>query len=517
MAKVVKTIPATRQLWTSRPLDRLKKRRVAGYARVSTDREEQETSYEAQLDYYRRFILSHDDWELVEIYADEGISATSTKHREGFNRMVTDAMTGKIDLIITKSVSRFARNTVDSLTIVRDLKEKGVEVYFEKENIWTLDSKGELLITIMSSLAQEESRSISENTTWGIRKRYADGKASVAYSRFLGYDAGFAVNQEEAETVKLIYDLFLDGYSSMAIKKELEQREIKTPGGGVKWHVSTIQSILRNEKYAGRALMQKGFTVDFLQKKQKKNEGELPQQYVEEHHEAIIPPKVFDEVQIELDRRKQLGASSTTDVFASKIRCGCCGGWYGAKLLHSTDQYRRKAYRCNNRYTTEGHPKTPLISKEDIEQCFIQALTKLILNKTVYIKDLREMQKIVADTEPLKKKIASMHMEVEKLKVEYLYEIRNSGAETEDHRNEIVEKHNELLTKITEAEEQINQDEMKAASIEKLINTLRASENAGLKFDPQLWTRTISYAEVNQDRTITLIFKGGIRAKVDLP
>ena len=164
MAKKVTAIPATKNRFTSVPVTEVKKRKTAGYARVSTDREEQATSYEAQMDYYKNYISSRPDWEFVGMYSDEGISATNTKHRAGFNQMIEDALAGKIDLIITKSVSRFARNTVDSLQNVRKLKERGVEIYFEKENIWTLDAKGELLITIMSSLAQEESRSISENT-----------------------------------------------------------------------------------------------------------------------------------------------------------------------------------------------------------------------------------------------------------------------------------------------------------------------------------------------------------------
>ena len=188
--KKVTTIPATISKYTAAPIDNPRKRRVAGYARVSTDHEDQATSYEAQVDYYTKYIKSRDDWEFAGIYTDEGISATNTKKREGFKSMIADALAGKIDLIITKSVSRFARNTVDSLTTVRELKDKGIEIFFEKENIWTLDSKGELLITIMSSLAQEESRSISENVTWGQRKRFADGKVSMPYKRFLGYDKG---------------------------------------------------------------------------------------------------------------------------------------------------------------------------------------------------------------------------------------------------------------------------------------------------------------------------------------
>lgn len=184
----VTTIPATINKFTAKPVDSKKKRKVAGYASVSTDHEDQLTSYEAQVDYYTNYIKGRDDLEFAGLYSDEGISATNTKHRDGFNQMITDALAGKIDLIITKSVSRFARNMVDSLSTIRKLKEHSIECYFEKENIWTFDSKGELLLTIMSSLAQEESRSISENVTWGQRKRFADGKVSFAYKRFLGYD-----------------------------------------------------------------------------------------------------------------------------------------------------------------------------------------------------------------------------------------------------------------------------------------------------------------------------------------
>lgn len=224
---------------------------MAGYARVSTDRDEQLTSYEAQVEYYTHYIKGRSDWKFAGIYTDEGISGTNTKHREGFKRMIADALAGKIDLIITKSVSRFARNTVDSLTTVRKLKDKGIEIYFEKENIWTLDAKGELLITIMSSLAQEESRSISENVTWGHRKRFADGKVSLAFSHFLGYDKGpngnLVVNKEQAKIVKLIYRLYLSGYTFHSIAKELTEQKIPTPAGCKIWRANTIRSILMNE------------------------------------------------------------------------------------------------------------------------------------------------------------------------------------------------------------------------------------------------------------------------------
>lgn len=284
MSRAVTMIPATKNRFTALPTASVARRKVAGYARVSTDSEEQQTSYEAQVDYYTHYIQSREDWEFVGVYTDEGISATNTKHRDGFKQMVKDALAGKIDLIVTKSVSRFARNTVDSLTTVRKLKEHGTEIYFEKENIFTFDSKGELLITIMSSLAQEESRSISENVTWGQRKRFADGKVSMPYKQFLGYEKGEdgtpVINEEEAAIVRLIYKLFLEGKTPAGICRYLEQQGIPTPSGKQKWSQTTVDSILSNEKYKGDALLQKKFTTDFLTKKMKVNEGEVPQYYV---------------------------------------------------------------------------------------------------------------------------------------------------------------------------------------------------------------------------------------------
>ncbi|NCA74667.1 MAG: recombinase family protein, partial [Gammaproteobacteria bacterium] len=298
----VRVIPAIREFATGQGFDHLRpKRKVAGYARVSTDRDDQFASYEAQVDYYTTMIKANVEWEFVGIYTDEGISGTSTNRREGFKQMISDALSGKIDLIVTKSVSRFARNTVDSLTTIRSLKENKVEVYFEKENIKTFDSKGELLITIMSSIAQEESRSISENVKWGRRKRFADGIFSLPYSHFLGYDRGpegtLVVNPEQARTVRYIYALFLQGMSFNGIAAKLTAEGFGTPGGQARWHDSTVSGILSNEKYKGDALLQKYYIPDFLTKKAVVNKGEVPQYYVQGNHEAIIDPEIFDLVQ----------------------------------------------------------------------------------------------------------------------------------------------------------------------------------------------------------------------------
>ena len=311
MERVVTKIPQRIQPLTRMPLNVSRKRRVAGYARVSTDSEEQENSYEAQVDYFTEYIRSRDDWSFVKIYTDEGITGTSTKHREGFNEMIADALVGKIDLIVTKSVSRFARNTVDSLTVIRELKANGVEVYFEKENIYTFDGKGELMLTIMSSLAQEESRSISENVTWGIRKSFADGRVLMPYGSFLGYRKGDngqpEIIPEEAEVVRTIFHRYLNGYTPHQIALSLTDASIPTPRGRKVWSQSTILSILQNERYKGDAILQKSFCTDFLTKKFKKNEGEVPQYYVRNSHPAIVSEEVYDLVQLEIEARKMYG------------------------------------------------------------------------------------------------------------------------------------------------------------------------------------------------------------------
>ncbi|HGS8834641.1 TPA: recombinase family protein, partial [Streptococcus agalactiae] len=360
MKKVI-TIEPAKQVTHKVDLPSFTKRRVAGYARVSTDHEDQTTSYEAQMTYYTDYINSRSDWEFVKMYSDEGISGTNTKKRLGFQEMVEDALDGKVDLILTKSVSRFARNTVDSLSTVRKLKEAGVEIYFEKENIWTFDSKGELLITIMSSLAQEESRSISENVTWGRRRQLAEGQVTFSYSQVLGFKksdtGGFEIDQEEAKIVRYIFHQVLLGNNPNKIARELTAQGIPTPQGKRKWSYGTVKRMLRNEKYKGDALLQKSFTTDFLTKSTKPNEGELPQYYVENNHEAIIKREVFDLVQVELDKLEK--KRQTNNIFTGRLFCGDCGSAFGSKVWHSTSKYKRTIYQCNAKYKGEHKCQTP--------------------------------------------------------------------------------------------------------------------------------------------------------------
>lgn len=328
---------------------KIKYKRVAVYARVTTDHEEQQTSLSAQKDYYAKLIAAHSDWELVGIYADDEISGTSYLHRESFKSMMADSRDGKIDMIITKSVSHFARNTVDALRSIRKLKDYGIGVFFEKENIWTLDSKGKFLIMLMTSLAQEESRSISENVTWGKRKGFADGRYSVSYRHFLGYDCGFVMNQKEAMLVRRIYRMFLQRYGTATIARKLTEEKIPSLGGKPQWHGSVVSSMLQNEKYKGDALLQKNFTVDFLTHKAKVNQGELPKYYVRHGHEAIVALWLFNYVQQRVKDRDPVYYSGIS-LYTSKFVCGKCGAFYGPKPEHSTDKYHTVTWMCRNRF-----------------------------------------------------------------------------------------------------------------------------------------------------------------------
>ena len=390
MKPEIEIIAATKTLQQEPLNTEPKKLRVAAYARVSTEQDEQQNSYEAQVDFYTNHIRSNPNWCFVKVFADKGITGTNTKNRESFNEMIDLALNGDIDLILTKSISRFARNTVDTLSIVRQLKAAGVEVIFEKENLHTFDPKCEMLLTIMSSLAQEESRSISENVRWGKRKSMRDGKIHLAYSRFLGYRKGAdgrpEIVEEEAAVVREIYDLYLSGTTLNDIAAKLTERRIPTPAGKTQWRVSTVRNILSNEKYKGEALLQKTYTVDYLTKEVRKNQGEVPAILVHNSHEAIIEPEVFDRVQVLLaERSKARGKVRSKHPFAGKIICGDCGEFYGHKVwrVRSTGE-RYDVWYCNHKYDGETRCETKRLRETEIRDAFAAALTALGTNDPVY-------------------------------------------------------------------------------------------------------------------------------------
>ena len=353
--------------------------------------------------------------------------------------MIADALSGKIDLILTKSVSRFARNTVDTLTYVRQLKDQGVEVFFEKDNIYTMDSKGELLITIMSSLAQEESRSISENVTCGKRKRFADGKITMPYKSFLGYrkcaDGRPEIVPEEAAIIQRIYREFLLGMSFNGIAKGLEADKIQSPRGKNTWRVSTIKSILSNEKYKGDALLQKRFTVDFLTKKQKINEGEVPQYYVENSHEGIVSDEIFEMVQYELERRKTGKSGSSKHFLLGHIICECCGEAFTRKVWHSTTKYRRYIWQCGKKYEGEEPCSTPHFTEDEIIDAFERMAKELVASKKDIITLCRETLIRILDTCKDKEKARQLEFELDQDYMELGQELRVIGK-TEHGKNE---------------------------------------------------------------------------------
>ena len=518
MAKVT-TIPATISRFTATPINEKKKRRTAAYARVSTDSEEQLTSYSAQVDYYTNYIKSRDDWDFVSVYTDEGITGTNTKHREGFKRMVADALAGKIDLIVTKSVSRFARNTVDSLTTVRQLKEKGVEIYFEKENIWTLDSKGELLITIMSSLAQEESRSISENCTWGQRKRFADGKVTVPFKRFLGYDRGpdgnLVLNKDEAVIIRRIYSMFLQGMTPHGIAARLTADGIKSPGGKDKWNAGAVRSILTNEKYKGDALLQKSYTVDFLTKKKKVNEGEIPQYYVEGNHEAIIQPEVFELVQRELARRKgSTGKPSGVHIYSSKIKCGQCGSWYGSKVWHSKTKYRKCVWRCNRKFDNEHHCTTPHFTEAEIQAMFIVVVNQLISQKESIIAALEASLETAFDTTALEVELTEVQGEIMVVSDRIqscIYENAHVALDQKEYQKRygtLSDRFDKAKARFEEIEEAIGSKQSRRATIETFLNNLRDA-NIVDNFEVSLWCGLLDFVTVYSRDNVVFTFRNG--------
>ena len=516
-------------------------KRVAAYARVSTNSEEQLTSYEAQVKHYTEYIKSRaltDNWQFVSVYTDRGITGTSTAKREGFNRMMQDALAGKIDLIITKSVSRFARNTVDTLTAIRKLKEHGVEVYFEEQNIYTLDGKGELLLTIMSSIAQEESRNISENVTWGIRKRFADGKVSMPYKRFMGYRRGEKgipeIVEAEAKIVRGIFRRFLEGATSTMIAKELNGAGIPCPARKsqlgeeetgtekdkrkiARWSPSTVESILTNEKYKGDAILQKTYCTDYIQKTFVENDGsEIPKYYAQNSHPAIISSEVFDLAQMELEWRKSLnGSYSGKSCFASRVVCGDCGAFYGSKVWHSTDAYRRVIWRCNNKYGGDVKCSTPHVTQEELEKAFVSVMQKVITEKDAIFAVCREVLDEVLDTSELDRiatrlqdQALGMAERVRKL-IEENARVRRDQEEYQREYEALVAEHEKLSQQIQNVEVQRKDKADRRRRIEVFLRMLE-EQGECRRFEPYTFVALVDKVVVRQDGKLNFCFRNGM-------
>lgn len=514
MGNVMK-IPARPQVGNRAAKKEIKRLRVAAYCRVSTDNEEQATSYDTQIQHYREYIISKPEWELVDIYADEGISATNTKKRDDFNRMIDDCKLGLIDLVITKSISRFARNTVDCLNYIRELKEMNIPVFFEKENINTMDAKGEVLITIMASLAQQESESLSQNVKLGMQYRFQQGKIMVNTTCFLGYDkddkGNLVINQKQAEVVKRIFREYLEGKSILAICRGLERDKIKTSRGNARWHDSSVRKILENEKYMGDALLQKTYTVDFLNKKRVKNNGIMPQYYVEDSHPAIISKEIFMQVQEEIARRGMLKdvhgrrkCFSAAHAFSQITFCADCGAEFSR--LHWNNHGKKSiVWRCSKRVEDYTKCSARTIKEDDLQQAFVEALQIMIGDSSNYLKKLKSnLNQIIVDPGALQ----SIDDRLNKLQHELI-----DRTERHEDYSDIAEE----IFALREQREKVQVSKSSQAEYKKRIKELQffiKSQPKQMEFDETLAKHLLSKITVFDDHVI-FEFKSGVTVSVE--
>ena len=390
----IHVIPATKQA-TAPGQSSGRRQRVAAYCRVSTDSEEQLTSYTAQKAYYTQKIDENPDWEMAGIYADKGITGTSTKKRVEFKKMIAACKRGRIDLILTKSLSRFARNTVDSLEVVRMLRANGIGVIFEKENINTLTESSEFLLTLFSGFAQAESESISKNVIWGIQKSREAGNVPFQYQKLLGYRRGEdgkpEIVPEEAEVVKRIYRRYLDGCSLAQIKRELEADGVPTASGIRGWTYQVVRNILTNERYIGDALLQKTYTTDCISKTVKKNQGDRPMVYVERNHPAIVSKAMFYQVREEMSRRAskrkvmqktgktEQGKYSAKYALSELLVCGECGTPY-KRCTWARNGKKRIVWRCISRleFGTKYCHDSPSMDEDGLHHAILEGINEFI-------------------------------------------------------------------------------------------------------------------------------------------
>ncbi len=393
--RIVEVIPAT---WnpTDESSREIRKLRVAAYCRVSTELEQQQSSYDIQIEYYTRYIMQNPNWIFAGVFADDGRSATNTFRRDDFNQLMDQCLKGKVDMVITKSISRFARNTVDCISWVRKLKEKNVAVYFEKENLNTLDDSTEMILTILSSQAQEESRAISTNVKWGYARKFEKGES--ARQRSYGFRKApigeMCIVEEEAAVIRNMARWFLDGDSLERIKHRLEDAGIETTTGKKTWSTGTIYNILTNEKIMGDVLLQKTFTADYLTKRRVKNSGQQKQYYVKNHHEAIIPKTVYYKIQEEIARRSSLKKAGTRKgktaqgVYSSKYAltgimvCNECGAHY-RRTTWAKNGKKVIVWRCINRleHGTKRCHESPTLKEEVIQEAIMGKLHSLSIDQ----------------------------------------------------------------------------------------------------------------------------------------
>ena len=487
--------------------------RVTAYCRVSTDSLDQLNSYESQKKYYKEKITTNSEWTFVGIYADEAISGTVDYKRTDFMRMIQDGLENKFDVILTKSISRFARNTVDTLKYVRMLKEKNVAVIFEEENINTLEMSGELLLTILSSVAQQESETISAHVKLGLKMKRERGEL-IGFNNCLGYRYDsklkrMTINQEEAEIVRKIFAMYCEGHGADSIARTLTKLGVVSPKGKPIWYEGTVSGILKNEKYKGDVLQGKTFTIDPISHKRVRNMGEEDQYYISNHHEAIIDEETFNLVQeIRKERRgaratgRRLGNVGRKFPLSSRLRCGFCGGTLGRRSLYVNKKMTKPGWICitSSKKGKVYCNESKIIKEEVIETAFVDAYKLLCNNKNVVSKFLNTMGDALGDSsgENEIKKLEFKREEIIKKK-NTLIDLMIEGTITKDVYNEKLNKYKDSLEKIENKIDyirmQINTNEGIENGIKK-IKEIIENDNLIEEFDVDIFDALVDYVIV---------------------
>ena len=525
----VRVIPATKAPETLRKAQD-GKMRVAAYCRVSTDSEEQLNSYEAQKSYYTQKIQDSPDWEMAGIYADEGITGTSLKKRTEFKKMITACKRGHIDLIITKSLSRFARNTVDCLETVRLLKANGIGVYFEKENINTLTESSEFLITLFSGFAQAESESLSKNVAWGKAKSAEAGKVTFQYKKMLGYRKGAdgqpEIVPEEAEVIKRIYHRYLDGCTLGQIKRELDEDNVPTAQGVEFWSPAIIHNILTNEKYIGDALLQKTYVTDCISKKVKKNQGERAMYYVENNHPAIISREMFDQVRNEMTRRSskrkvlqksgktELGKYSGKYALTELLVCGECGSPY-KRVTWARNGKKRIVWRCVSRleFGTQYCHNSPTLDESKLHSAILASMNEFAAIRQEVCPDvlaMAEEAKQALSQAGAKLLELKKHMETVSREQSDLLDrlLENMGdAELNAKMKALTDEKESLKAQILDTQQMEVSLEEQAARHQQMWDSIMECSAGYTEFDDEFVRQIIQKITVEDEETIRIHFR----------
>ena len=506
--------------------------RVAAYCRVSTKQEEQLNSYETQKNHYTEKIRSNPEWKLAGIFADKGITGTSVKKRDQFNRMIRLCKQGKIDMIIVKSISRFARNTVDCLKYTRMLKELGVDVFFEEQGIHSTQNGAEFYITIYGSIAQSESENISANVKWGKAQSAKEGNAAFFYKRFLGYrkgkDGNPEIDEKQAETVKYIYNRFLAGDSIIIIAQRLQALKIPTPAGKEKWSCSTVRSILSNERYKGDVIINKTYTVDCLSKKTKVNNGERAKYYVENNHPAIIDADTFGRVQEELARRagkrkvKQVGTKTEQGKYSSKyamtdlLVCGECKTPY-RRCTWTACGKKRIVWRCINRldYGKKYCRNSPTVEESVLQDAVMKAVMSVAGRNTEVLQTLKLHIGMVLGGEKTEDKSLDIQIRIAEIEAEIKAMINAVSVDTVENFDEakaqtLMREKNELQQQLEQIAETEQKKEKAKSRLDEIYTILDGLKNHPLTYDDQLIRQVLEGVIVESKEQIRIIFKDGL-------